>query len=304
MINSLLSRVLVPLDGSSNAEAILPLLRRFLPKRETSLTLLTSFTSPLDSRGEAERRLSKLADQLTQEGYPSSIVLRHGSAAESILKVASQEQTTLIAMTTHGRTGMARLVVGSVAEQVLQSTNIPVLVSRSFPPQGSREAPPLQPLRNILLPLDGSERALEVVEPVVRLAQGSDARVHLLRVEEITPNPGHWDIPDETMKKTDQLLREACIPTVMEHRRGIPTEEILASISKNGIDLLAMTTHGRSGPSRWILGSVTAEVLRHTTVPMLVVRRHARPSPEASLAGAPAEKNSSPTVDIPATPTP
>src|SRR4051812_15767380 len=109
MNDSLLARVLVPLDGSSNAEVVLPYLRRFLPRHETLLTLLQSLGSPHDSPLDAQRHLSRLAFQLTNEGYPSKMVLRHGPAAEAIADVAVQEQATLIAMATHGRTGMARL---------------------------------------------------------------------------------------------------------------------------------------------------------------------------------------------------
>src|SRR6185369_11448258 len=108
------------------------------------------------SEEEATLYLQSLASRLTNEGYPSRGVVRHGSAAEAILKVAAEERATLIALATHGRTGVGRLVLGSVAEKVLQSSPLPVLLARTLPselPQGRLEA---LPLRNLLVPLDGT----------------------------------------------------------------------------------------------------------------------------------------------------
>jgi len=278
MTDSLISRVLVPLDGSPNAEIILSQLRRFLYRHESSLTLLQAL--PLlheTSEEEATLYLQFMASRLTKEGYPSKGVVRHGSAAEAILQVAAEEGATLIAMATHGRTGVGRLVLGSVAEKVVQSSSLPVLLARTLPSELSRGRLEELPLRNVLVPLDGTPEALDVLAPVREFARGVDARVRFLHVDEPTPYAGHWDSPDETVQKADHLLREACVPTTFEYRRGHPAEEILKSASENGVDLIAMTTHGRSGPPLWVMGSVTAEVLRASSVPLLVTRRHSAP---------------------------
>lgn len=275
MTDSLLSRVLVPLDGSPNAEIILPQLRRLLTRQESVLTLLQAL-SPLHetSEEEARRYLRTLTNRLTHEGLPSKDAVRHGSAAEAILEAAADEQATLIALATRGRSGVGRWVLGSVAEKVLQSSPTPVLLART-PARGGLEAPPI---RSILVPIDGTPEALDVLNPVLDLARGVDARVLLLHVDQPTPYAGHWDSPDETVQKADHLLREACVPTTFEYRRGDSAEEILKSAAENGVDLIAMTTHGRSGPPLWVIGSVTAEVLRASPVPLLVTRRHSSPT--------------------------
>jgi nucleotide-binding universal stress UspA family protein len=132
----------------------------------------------------------------------------------------------------------------------------------------------LESIRRVLLPLDGSTQALDVLEPILALARSIDARVRILEVADPEPLPGRWESPDDTAKRAEGILRDACIPTEFERRRGNAPEEILKAVKDYGIDLVAMTTHGRSGPPRWLLGSVTAEVLRNSLVPLLVVRHN------------------------------
>jgi nucleotide-binding universal stress UspA family protein len=279
------SRILVPLDGSSTAEAILTQLRRVV-RRHESESLLLHATSEMSTAGDAEveKYLRRTSFRLTNDGYPSRYFLRRGMPAETILAAAAEFKADLIAMTTHGRSGAARFVLGSVAEKVLQASPHPVLVTRSFPASQSLGKLESRPIRNILLPLDGSAFSLAVLNPVLEFLRPVDAHVHLLHVTEPTPYDGRWDSPDETLKSADHTLREACVPASIELRKGDPGEEILKAAAEKDADLIAMTTHGRSGPSRWVFGSVTAKVLRSASAPLLVVRNPmpaARPTPEA-----------------------
>jgi len=273
MTEDLLSRVLVALDGSTNAEAILSHLRRVLPPHESQVILFHAIPfAPQVSKQEAEKYLRKISFQLTNDGYPSTYLLRMGSAAESILEAANEVRASLIALTTHGRTGAARLILGSIAERVLQTSSVPVLVARSLASNICRGKLESTSIRNFLMPLDGSRLALGALDPVLNLARPVDAHVTLLHVTEPSPYEGRWDSPDETLKQADQTLREACIPATVEHRKGDPSEEILKAADEKAIDLIAMTTHGRSGLPRWVFGSVAAKVLRSASVPLLVVR--------------------------------
>lgn len=272
-MNAMVRRILVPLDGSATAEAILSQLRRLIDRHETELILFQALPlSPFENR-EAERYLRRMSFQLTNEGYPSRALLRPGPAAESILEAAAAEGATLIALSTHGRSGLARWVLGSVAEKVLQASRLPVLVARSFPATVCRGELESRPVRNFLVPLDGSRRSLAALEPLQGLARPVDAHVTLLHVAEPSPYDGRWEPIDETLQLADQILRGVCIPSAVEHRKGDPGEEILKAVQEKAIDLVAMTTHGRSGPSRWVFGSVTAKVLRSAPVPLLVVRQ-------------------------------
>jgi nucleotide-binding universal stress UspA family protein len=274
MSNPRFSRILVPLDGSSTAEAVLSHLRRILDRHDSQLVLLqVQPPVPTAPEEDAEKYLRRISFLLTNEGYPARSILRRGQPAETILDIAAEEHATLIAMTTHGRTGAARWLLGSVAEKVLQASTRPVLVTRSFPSTQSRGKLESLPLRNVLVPVDGSRFSLAVLEPLLEFVRAVDAHVRLLHVNEPTPYDGRWDSPDETLKAADQILREACIPASIEQRRGDPGEEILEAAAETDCDLIAMTTHGRSGPSRWVFGSVTAKVLRSAPIPLLVVRQ-------------------------------
>ncbi|MBI3856001.1 MAG: universal stress protein [Planctomycetes bacterium] len=276
MTEPLLSRVLVPLDGSENGEVILSQLRRILRRHESQILLLHAVPFvPLGGDDDIENYLRRVSFQLTNDGYPATFILRRGGAAETILDAAASERASLIALATHGRTGAARWVMGSVAEKVLQTSPLPVLVARSFPPAMSRGKLESLPVRTFLVPLDGSRLSLGALGPVLELARPVDAHVSLLHVTEPTPYDGRWESLDETMKAADQILREACIPATFDHRKGDPAEEILKAAEEKEIDLIAMTTHGRSGPSRWVFGSVAAKVLRAASVPLLVVRHPA-----------------------------
>jgi nucleotide-binding universal stress UspA family protein len=277
MVSSMMRRILVPLDGSPAAEAILTHLRRLPIRHESELVLFQALPlSPFEDGKETEKYLRRISFQLTNDGYPSRYVFRPGLAAESILETAVEERASMIALSTHGRTGVARWILGSVAEKILQASPVPVLVARSFPHPGSQGHWESLPIRNFLVPLDGSLLSLAALDPLLHLARPVDANVTLLHVTEPTPYEGRWERPEETLKEADRLLRSACIPATMEHRKGDPGEEILKAVEGGAIDLVAMTTHGRSGPSRWVFGSVTAKVLRSTTVPLLVVRHPSR----------------------------
>lgn len=279
----MLNRILVPLDGSPCAEAILSQLKRLLVRQASGLILFQSTfpDSPLTPHDEAERYLRRIAFQLTNDGYPARYVLRSGFAAHEILEAASEEKASLIALSTHGRGGLERWVLGSVAEKVLQGSPLPVLVSRSLPLSISRGKLESTPIRKFLVPLDGSRMSLGSLAPVLELARRVDAHVTLLHVDEPTPYEGRWESPDSTLQEAQDLLRNACIPATVQLKKGDPGEEILKAMESGEVDLAALTTHGRSGPSRWVFGSVTAKVLRASPVPLLVVRQlkpiHPRP---------------------------
>ncbi|HEX7901848.1 MAG TPA: universal stress protein [Planctomycetota bacterium] len=278
----MLERVLVPLDGSETAERVLPHLRRLLLGRSAEILLLRVLdaTSPDVSvmapayEAEAERYTRRLTFLLMNEGRRARAIVRPGGAAATILRVAREENVSLTVLSTHGRTGLSRLVIGSVAETVLRASPSPVFLLRSFPPPidgPSRGRTENTPFHSILVPLDGSEHSLRVVPLVLDLVRPLDARVTLLYVHEPPgPNP-HWLLPERPLEDVERLLREHTVPVTTAVREGDPAAEILAACRTNAADLLVMATHGRSGPVRWLFGSVTENVLRAADIPLLVV---------------------------------
>lgn len=283
-----MERILIPLDGSEMAEAILPQVQRFLKRHAAEVVLLQAiptvspdFHFAVPGRTEeVTAYIRKRTFELINDGIPALGLVRHGSPAELILETARQEGASMIAMSTHGRTGLERFVFGSVAEKVLRAGPAPVLLVRSFPHPGpSRGRLEELPFRTLLVPLDGSEGSSGVIPLVLEFARPIDTHVTLLHVREADPLAPHWPPPGKAIEAAQQALLQAGIPSTLEDRLGDPASEILRFAEEHETDLIAMNSHGRSGPSRWVLGSVTEKVLRAAKVPM-IVSRHAAPMRE------------------------
>jgi len=287
------NRILVPLDGSETAEAVLPHLRRFLSRHSAELVLLQvvpgfapdfHFAVP-GQHEEVSAYLRKRTFEFINEGIQARGIVQQGHAATRILEAAKSEGASMIAIATHGRTGLPRFVMGSVAEKILRASGVPVLLVRSFPdPTLSRGRLEARPFHRILVPVDGSPAVAPAIDLVLGFAKPLDANVTLLQVEEPDPQAPHWPSPGSPIQEAQRRLTEACIPNVLEVAQGDPASEILRKSEDGWTDLVVMSSHGRSGPSRWVFGSVTEKVLRAARVPLLVTRREsgtAQDSPQA-----------------------
>jgi nucleotide-binding universal stress UspA family protein len=273
----MITRILVPLDGSFMAEEALHSVRSILRRRDAEVLLLhaTGFFPLAEGdpsgveehlRQEGERYLRGVERGLAQEGAKVRSLVRLGSAAEAILDTARTEHASLVAMTTHGRTGLPRWVFGSVAEKVLRTCPVPVLLDRSFAGKRPEER---ALIRTILVPIDLSELSLQVIPPVAELASLFEAKVVILNV---CGEGSSCAFPVPQITRAYEELRSAGVPAEPAMAQGDPAAGILETALERSADLIAMTTHGRSGVSRWMLGSVTEKVLRCARVPMLVVR--------------------------------
>ena len=198
--------------------------------------------------------------------------VRFGLPVEEILKYAAVESPDLIVMTTHGRTGVRRWVLGSVTEQVLRAAPVPLLVRKSF----DDAAPPRPgPIRTILVPLDGTDVAEAVVPYVVDLARACGAEVKVVSAVpaiESVEVTGAFRLTETYIEGIRSFLERQDVRTRSAVYRGDPAREIRASIEREKPDLVAMATHGRVGVSRWILGSVVESVLRSVTTPLFIHR--------------------------------
>ena len=300
-------RILVPLDGSPRAEMILPQLGRILRHEDAEILLLRAVHVPpvppewaataddlrLQERAEAQRYVHDLARRFTGEGAKVHARVLTGPPAETILRAAEDEEATLIAMATHGRTGLSRFVFGSVAEKVLRASDVPLLLVRSYRPTPKGDLEPLTPeelpFRKILVCADGSKTSAAAVTPAVKLAQLFDSQAVVLHVvppylppgpilpgmEPILPPP---DTPEPDSRKdpaTAAAARRFEAVDLKAVRRtviGDPASAILDHAVEAHVDLIAMATHGRGGVRRWALGSVAERVLRGAPVPVLLTR--------------------------------
>jgi nucleotide-binding universal stress UspA family protein len=283
----MIERIVVPLDGSLTAEAILPHVRRVLYRNDSEVILVRAVVPPPVENAItiAEAQLAAAReyilgqqDRLKQGGVRVKHEVRIGSALGVILDVVEEQKATMIALATHGSSGVQRVLFGSVAENVIRKSPVPVLLVRPFwsydlVPPGRVEQ---RPVRNLLLPLDGSDRALEALPNVIEFADLFETRVVLLRVlEEKKRKPGTEDERAEAekqLKSVAKAIEKKGVETLSLVEKGDPVEQILKAIRFNEVDLIAMTTHGRSGLSRLVTGSVTEKVLRQATVPLLVTR--------------------------------
>jgi nucleotide-binding universal stress UspA family protein len=279
----LLDRILVPLDGSELSEVALAQLGRLLRRKDAEVLLLQVVHIPAQPglelapllatmKDEAQSFISNLVRHLAREGARARGFVRVGSEAETILEVAREEKATLIAMSTHGRTGLSRFVFGSVTERVLRCSPIPVLVVRSYEAvaAGAARVPSQEvPVRTLLAPVDGSEASLSSVGPAIEVARSFGARALVLGV--VKPSPHGAREGEPLIRAAVSQFGAAGIPVDPVVRIGDPASEILDAASRHEADLVVMATHGRSGPGRWVFGSVTEKVLRASTTPMLIV---------------------------------
>ncbi len=272
--------VLVPVDGSELANRVLAPLGKLLEGDAKVILLRVVEQGPGATQGLAEQgkqELAALRERLQAEGVTVDSLLRQGDAAGEILEVAEELRPTLIAMSTHGHSGVTRLVRGSVAERVLRHTTTPLLLCTPAALDHERVDAGFPA---ILVPLDGSERSAKILPHVEALAKAYGSRVTLLRVEPFVPSavpsplltPQTWD-PDSvaaTLEPHRARLEQAGVQAEVKATMGIEAAEILDAAED--ADLVAMTTHGRTGLSRWWFGSVAEQVLRHCTRPLLVAR--------------------------------
>jgi len=276
----MIERIVVPLDGSLTAEAILPQVRRVLYRNDSEVILVRAVVSPPveNSISIAEAELAAAREyilgqmeRLEKAGVRARYVVRLGSPPGVILDVVEELKATMIAMATHGESGVKRFLFGSVAEVVTRKSPVPVLLLRTFwsyeivPPVRPEQAP----IRNLLLPVDGSDLSMQALPSVIEFADLFETRVVLLRVLEEKEEKAE---AEKQLAALAKAIEKKGVETLTLVEKGDPLEQILKAVRFHGIDLIAMTTHGRTGLSRVVTGSVTEEVLRKATVPLLVIR--------------------------------
>jgi nucleotide-binding universal stress UspA family protein len=281
-------RILVPLDGSALADEILTQVKRLLVRSDHETVLLSVVPADPDAtvvertKQDARDHLDGLRDALVSKGALASSEVLVGDAAEQIAEHARRIGAELVVMATHGRSGLSRFVRGSVAEAVIRSCPVPVLVAN---PRAVNVSGPEGELRlgKLLVPLDGSDVSLEVLPLVESLAKRYESEVLLLRVEWVLPivAEGPYSAP-AILRSADEIaaalepIRQRLVAQGIRARtlagHGPEALAILDTADREQVDLVVMSTHGRSGISRWIFGSVAEQVLRHCTRPLLVRR--------------------------------
>jgi nucleotide-binding universal stress UspA family protein len=254
-------RILIPLDGTCEAARAVPVARALARYRDAAI---------------------------------DPVLITGSDEAAEIVRLAEERGSSLIALATHARGELGRLLHGSVAEHVVALARVPVLLV----PPGARVP---NDVRTLLVPVDesrGSKRAFGVA---ARLAREHAARVELITIIQGTPAYLRQPLPGVNLSaafaptwQSARLAEEEALHTLAERfsRSGLHVGyhaaigpvagAIVRAADELHADLIVMSTHALTGPTRTILGSVCASVVRNAHRPVLLVHRDARPGIETS----------------------
>ena len=292
----MIGKILVPLDGSDQSEAVLPYVSTLAKGLDVPVLLLSvldrgslgigrSYYSKLYETAEAgaRNRLQDVARRLAQEGVDAQEALAAGKSAKEIIAAAGEQGCGLIAMSTHGRNAFARGLLGSVTDEVVHSSHVPVLAitpERAKKYRGRDSA-----ITRIMVPLDGSPLAESVLPYVEELAQKMSLDVLLVQV--VRPLHLFWmdHYPAGVAEEHEAVeshakaylgeiaarLAGGGLNVQWQLLVGHPATTIIELARETPHDIIAVATHGRSGISRWAMGSVAEALIRSTGDPVMVV---------------------------------
>lgn len=285
-------RILVPLDGSPLAEQALPYARYIATAFALPIRVLACAPGdPLKPTGAGNlhglvgKYLERMCEPLRAAGLQASTLLSGDDAAMAIVDEADRQPGALVVMSSHGRTGMQRWTLGSVTERVLQASRSDMLIVR----RGTDPASAGLGISTVVVPLDGSALAEQALVAATGLARAAGLHLRLLRI--MSPETsgylqgdsfgGAWrdiaedreaNVEDYMRAVTARLGREGVTHVDYRLLEGEPAERIVDVARETPDCIVAMTTHGRSGIGRWVLGSVATRVVRHCPRPVLLLR--------------------------------
>ncbi|HEU5317771.1 MAG TPA: universal stress protein [Chloroflexota bacterium] len=308
-------KILVPLDGSALAERALHYAETMARSQGAQVVLMRAVEAHVlpgrDTPGaqrhvvdEADAYLSRWAERIAAaSGLDVETAVYYGTAERGIVEEVTLRGADLVVMSTHGRSGLGRFIMGSVADHVLRNAPVPVMLvpagchhtwelpsspeagqaSSAAASTGGAAAP--RPFR-MLVPLDGSRFAAEAIDALPRVAGPAETRVTLVSALELVPSLVYAagmenqmrDLESEAFAARAYLEGEASWPRVLasqvdvEVALGPAAQSIAECARERNVDLVVMATHGRGGLSRIVLGSVATGLLHLLHCPLLLVR--------------------------------
>ena len=273
----MVERVLFPTDGSAGAMSTLEHALDLAVDHGASLQVLTV----REDGDPADRDVLGLASERASErGIPVDTVERDGRPYQEILTYAEQAEVDLLVMPTHGRTGLERLLLGSVTARVMRLADIPVLTA-------CPDAELRYPYRRVLVPTDGSRCAESALDVGIEFAETAGVPLTALSVVE-TPRSDanvHASVERDRRQELAQEAVESAAATARERLSDVSTavvrgssvpETIQECARDNRADLIVVGTHGRTGLDRYLFGGVTEKLVRTAEVPIVTVREPER----------------------------
>jgi nucleotide-binding universal stress UspA family protein len=273
-------KILLPTDGSELSERAVPVAEALARAQRAEVVVVRVVEPPAWSVAgqdgyvspelydqltdalaeEAQGQVERLAARLNSAGVPARESLVHHTAAAGLLDFEKQTRPDLVVMATHGRTGLARFALGSVADRLVREGTAPVLLVRSF-------GDPTTQMDSALVPLDGSALSEGSLPMVEQLAGKPLRSVRLLRAVAIAEER---DEASSYLARIAERLSALGLEMTTEVRVGHAARAIEAAAASAHMVILA--THGRGGLDRMRHGSVAEEATRHLGIPVLLVR--------------------------------
>jgi nucleotide-binding universal stress UspA family protein len=300
-------RILVPWDGSALAAEAIPQARAVAaagaevillwvaPEPEMAAGLLwgSAGVAPDDvlraDEEVARQALESEAERLRAAGGDVKVesVVAIGDPAEEILRTADERAVDLLVLANHGRGAVGRWAFGSVADRVSRSAKVPVMIVRPGGNDGAGR--PSEVTRRVMVPLDGSELAARAVPVAASLAKRLDVPVLLVDVIDTTRavsplfasgaaySQGFFDEiqtelrteAERALAAASESLKESGVEVRSRVLDGSPADALLDLMEPS--DVVVLTSHGRSGVRRWLLGSVAEKLVRQGVAPIMLV---------------------------------
>jgi nucleotide-binding universal stress UspA family protein len=295
--------ILVPLDGSLLAECVLPhasaiarafdarvMLLRVMDKNQSiEKTQLFDLVNWQINKTGARLYLDKMCTRLSNSGMRVEANVLEGLVADTITEYAQDMGTKLIIMSSHGRSGLSQWGISSVTQKIIFSAPTSVLIIRAHQPAGCESDE--QRYSQIMVPLDGSRRAENVIPMVTLLARHHQARIHIVHVVKAPDMARQLPLAREDIELSDRIVarnREEAIRYLEQVRLHSPLDGIEVKIhlltSNNAaaalhelaeqehIDLVSLSAHGYSGNDQWPYGSMVHNFILYSKVPLLIVQ--------------------------------
>mgnify|MGYP000675092798 CR=1 FL=1 len=283
-------QLLFPTDGSEPAESVFDYALQIAAEHDATIHVLTVVDTSQDSfarvrddvidvlEQDGEAIVAKAAQRATERGISVVSEVLQGEPYTTIIEYSTQADIDCIVMPTHGRQGLQRFILGSVTERVINTAAVPVVAVNP-----ERDRPLAYPPQHILVPTDGSRGAELAVLEGIEVANTTGATLHLLHVAERSSldTDARSDLKgDQLTERAHDVLNAATemaeeasldpMTTVIED--GEPYKVIRDYIVENGIDLAVLGTHGQTDFSRYVMGGVSAKLVRTSPVPVMWVR--------------------------------
>jgi nucleotide-binding universal stress UspA family protein len=283
-------QILFPTDGSEPADSVLDYALQVASEHEATIHILNVADTSQDSltrvregvidvlEQEGQQIVDEAAQRASEQGVDVVSEVRQGDPSTSIVEYSDQSDNDLIVMPTHGRRGLKRFLLGSVTERVINTAEIPVVAINP-----DRERPLTYPCQNILVPTDGSRGAELALTEGIAMVKATGATLHLLHIVEtgsLGPDARSILKESELTERANEIMTAAtetaetgsldAIESEIEF--GVPSKEIRNYIEENAIDLAVLGTHGKTDFSRYMMGGVSAKIVRTSPVPVMWVR--------------------------------